>query len=298
MAAASAGAVPAGVPFLSLDPDAEGLLRKHAGISTFLFPTGQTLGEYLRSREYEKAQKFPSGYSGSAYKIVVGPKEYVLKHITNPKAFKNIPREIEMLTIVKGYPFAVQLLAAQFNPDGSAYMLFPYIPGQSLFDYINDLLDKKSTLTEEEKLEAKEVIKKVIYVLKALHDLGIIHRDIKPGNIWIPANKMKDPILLDFGLSGTTSEVLGFGGTMNYVRPGRNKFKRNPTPNDNYYAVKKIIEHIPHVFSTDEEYFDVIWSLGQEGITNEEAEEVIKMFGGRRTRHRRRKHRTKTLRRR
>ena len=53
--------------------------------------------------------------------------------------------------------------------------------------------------------------------LKDLHELGIIHNDIKPGNIYLSG---KDIFSFDFGISSKISEVAEAGiGTPGYVPP-------------------------------------------------------------------------------
>ena len=40
-----------------------------------------------------------------------------------------------------------------------------------------------------------------MYALKYLHDIGLIHMDLKPDNIMFKSQELKEIVLLDFGLS-------------------------------------------------------------------------------------------------
>ena len=74
-----------------------------------------------------------------------------------------------------------------------------YIPTRELFSFLED--DKK-TFTEE---EASETINELIKGLEALHELGLIHRDLKLENILLRINSSGrpegSPIIIDFGLA-------------------------------------------------------------------------------------------------
>ncbi len=73
------------------------------------------------------------------------------------------------------------------------YIAMEYLPGQSL-------QDAQHAMTLEEKVY---VIKDVAVALHAAHQLGIIHRDIKPGNVMV--SRRDDggwkAVLMDFGLA-------------------------------------------------------------------------------------------------
>jgi serine/threonine protein kinase len=61
--------------------------------------------------------------------------------------------------------------------------------------------------------------------LAAVHAQGVVHRDLKPGNIFLPGGKAADLVLLDFGLArqlesdGRLTHTAGIVGTPQYMAP-------------------------------------------------------------------------------
>ena len=82
------------------------------------------------------------------------------------------------------------------EPDESAgYLILEYIPGETLAQRI-----AREPLKLE---EALSIGQQVAEAVSAAHDKGVIHRDLKPGNIKLtPEGKVK---VLDFGLAKATS---------------------------------------------------------------------------------------------
>lgn len=74
---------------------------------------------------------------------------------------------------------------------GTVYSAMPYHRGLSLQAYI-----KKQGKHRSEKF-IRSIFIPVLEGLKAVHDLGLLHLDIKPGNIYL--RQSASPILLDFG---------------------------------------------------------------------------------------------------
>ena len=78
-----------------------------------------------------------------------------------------------------------------FQAHGTAYIVMEYVEGETL----SDLLKRRGTLTEN---ELKNILLPLLAGLVEVHEAGILHRDIKPGNILLRAAD-GSPVLVDFG---------------------------------------------------------------------------------------------------
>lgn len=75
--------------------------------------------------------------------------------------------------------------------DGIAYLVMPYLPGNTLADKIRDNpLDVK---------EAVRIFRQLAQALDYAHERGLLHRDIKPSNIML--DESGNALLADFGLT-------------------------------------------------------------------------------------------------
>jgi serine/threonine protein kinase len=81
-----------------------------------------------------------------------------------------------------------------FQAFGTAYFVMPYVEGMTLDDLIVERRGKKQAFAEE---DMAGLLKRVLDALGYLHDRGIYHRDLKPGNILISNEGV--PVLIDFG---------------------------------------------------------------------------------------------------
>jgi serine/threonine protein kinase len=77
-----------------------------------------------------------------------------------------------------------------FEANGTAYLVMGYEDGDSLAS----ILEKKKTLDEE---TIRSILGPLLSGLEHVHKAGFLHRDIKPGNIYMRRNG--SPVLLDFG---------------------------------------------------------------------------------------------------
>jgi serine/threonine protein kinase len=116
--------------------------------------------------------------------------------------------------------------------DGLHYLAVAYLPGGSLADR----LEADGTLPAA---AAAQVISDVARGLDALHGAGIVHRDVKPGNVLFDAEGTA--MLTDFGLAkGRAYTVLTQPGqvigTLDYLAP--ELIRGEPaTPSSDLYAL-------------------------------------------------------------
>jgi formylglycine-generating enzyme required for sulfatase activity len=103
------------------------------------------------------------------------------------KLFLNEARIVAALD----HPHVVKVLR-YFEANGTAYFLMPYYKGQPL----HRLLESRGVFNRE---EAKALILPLMDALEYIHKEGVVHQDIKPGNIYM--TEKGDPVLLDFGVA-------------------------------------------------------------------------------------------------
>jgi hypothetical protein len=113
------------------------------------------------------------------------------------------------------HPNVVQVYDQGRSGDGRYYIAMEYVPGGTL----KDRIDGEGTL---EHGEAVRLASRVAEALRAAHERGIVHRDVKPQNVLLTA--AGDAKVADFGIAraasataiSRTSLVLG---TASYMSP-------------------------------------------------------------------------------
>ncbi|MFF1404019.1 serine/threonine-protein kinase [Streptomyces sp. NPDC058294] len=106
--------------------------------------------------------------------------------------------------------------------DGVLYIAMRYVPGSDL----RHLLDERGPLSLP---DAVRIAAQVASALDAAHGHGLVHRDVKPGNILVAQGTDSDHpehvYLTDFGLTKKSLSLTGFTsvgqfvGTLDYVSP-------------------------------------------------------------------------------
>lgn len=152
---------------------------------------------------------------------------------TNPQTVENFSREIEAQAKLN-HPNLVRVVDSGY--DGSVYyMVTEYVPGANL----RKLVRRYGPLSME---SAAGILRQTAAGLAHAHREGIIHRDVKPGNVLVAPEGIAK--LSDLGLASpmkTASEDdPRFGrvvGTADYLSPDHIRNPRDPRPAWDIYSL-------------------------------------------------------------
>jgi len=113
----------------------------------------------------------------------------------NENVFARFKREA-LIASSLGHPAIVQVVDFYLHEDGRPCMVMEYLEGRDLGEALKD----RGSLPPNEVIE---IVEQVGGALQAVHDRDIVHRDMKPGNVFLvegPDGLMQAKVL-DFGIS-------------------------------------------------------------------------------------------------
>jgi serine/threonine-protein kinase len=158
------------------------------------FSIVRTIGEGGMARVYE------------ARHVRLPNKRFAIKvlhqmYAQQPTIVARFQREAEAVSGI-GHPNVIDVYDVGTTPDGRPYLATEYLDGK---DFAT-LLDERGQL---EAPAAVHVVRQVCRALSAAHARGVVHRDMKPENVFLVGD-MEAPIVkvLDFGIS----KIEGPGG--------------------------------------------------------------------------------------
>jgi serine/threonine protein kinase len=142
--------------------------------------------------------------------------------MTDPSAIPRFQREAKAAARIR-HQNAISVMDFGITSDKIVYLVMEYFEGQSL----REVLEREGPLSLE---RTAYVIEHACTALQVAHDLGIVHRDIKPDNIMVRTTPtgVEEVKVLDFGIaklkdmSGGTEKLTNAGmviGTPNYLSP-------------------------------------------------------------------------------
>ena len=177
-------------------------------------PGVQIAGRFLLVREAG------AGGMGTVYaaRDQLDGSQVAVKVLRNPSSADvgRFAREAAVLARL-AHPSIVRYVAHGATPTGDLYLAMEWLEGETLQDR-----SSRDPLTVG---EALEVVGRVAKALAEAHREGVVHRDIKPGNVMLVGGDPKRPKVLDFGIArtegvGHTLTVTGTViGTPHYMAP-------------------------------------------------------------------------------
>lgn len=163
---------------------------------------------------YELVKKIGNGSTGVILLVKKNSQKFALKMLRqdlygNPSGKAQIERflrEAEALSKIE-HPNVIKIFESGISHNGGIpYILMEYVNGSNLTWWI-----KNSSLSIRKKTK---ILLRICSALQAIHQYGILHRDIKPGNIMLQDDMTIK--LTDFGIARVldsnltmTSEVIG-----------------------------------------------------------------------------------------
>ncbi|MGB5301785.1 MAG: protein kinase, partial [Gemmatimonadota bacterium] len=233
----------------NLEEELRSLLSAHEGRGPF-----DELADYVSGPEIQRLLRLAPGDSIGSYRIV---REIASGGMANVYLAQDLKHERQVAVKVLGPTLAAVLGADRFDQeimttarlqhphilplldsgqeDGLLYYVMPYIEGESL----RDRLDRETQLGVE---EAIRIAVTVAEALDYAHRNGVVHRDIKPGNILLHDGR---PMVADFGIAlavnmaadGRTTEAGLLLGTLHYMSPEQATAERELTHRSDIYSL-------------------------------------------------------------
>jgi len=203
---------------------------------------GQTLG-----KRFLVVRSLGSGGMGAVYEVehVLTKRVGALKLLhasvaRNALMVERFVREASAAGRI-GNPHIVETIDAGELPSGQPYMFMELLSGTP----VSELIQRRKRLRFE---EAREIVLQAADGLAAAHASGIVHRDVKPENLFLCRGGPAYVKLLDFGISKfdvasdhrLTAEGVPMG-TPYYMSPEQVAGKRDIGPSSDIYSLGVVL---------------------------------------------------------
>jgi len=160
-------------------------------------PLGTVLGE-----SYRLTRLIGTGGMGSIYEAAhtgagkrVAVKVMAREMVAYPEALARFRREVKVTSALE-HPHIVHVVDFGVTPSGVPYLVMEYLEGEDLDRRLER--DKRVAIDT-----AVPIVKQVASALAVAHAEGVVHRDLKPGNVFLTRVPQHDVFVkvVDFGIS-------------------------------------------------------------------------------------------------
>jgi serine/threonine protein kinase len=171
------------------------------------------------------------------------------QYATNARMVERLHSEATAVNIIR-HPSVVQIDDFGRLKDGTTYLVMEYLEGETLADR----LQMRATPMSE--AEVLPIAAQLASALDAAHQHGIVHRDIKPGNVMlIPDEAVLDGErvkLLDFGIAKLAEGLFAqqptqagtIMGSPSYLAPEQCRGERDIDGKADVYALGVLLYHL------------------------------------------------------
>lgn len=147
------------------------------------------------------------------------------------------------------HPHIVPVKELRVPKDGQPFFVMPYLAANLIYEIGRDVMDPNAIKTLPESRRPKNlpiarataILRQVLDALSAVHRHGMVHRDLKPGNILLTAKKNGSVKLCDFGMvkvpNSEHSKSGRWVGTLEYMSPEQRESATDVDPRADIYAV-------------------------------------------------------------
>lgn len=168
--------------------------------------------EYLGEGTYGKVYRAydPVRAREVALKLIRLERSYDL--LERERLLDSVQVELEAASRVR-HPGIARVYAIGREDDGGVYVVQEYVPGRSL----NHVMAKEE---EPDPARVMTFAARLAHALEALHEAGVVHRDLKPGNVIVRPDGT--PVLVDFGIAQVAlpdTPPPQAAGTLEYMAP-------------------------------------------------------------------------------
>jgi hypothetical protein len=221
VAVAPRGQPPSGVWMLLLGFGASLLAAALVGGAVAWWRLRQRLAQALRLGQYQIEQEIGRGGMGVVFRArhVMLRRDTALKLLAAPPgdedAMARFEREVQ-LTAKLTHPNTIQVFDYGRTPDGLFYYAMEYLDGVTL----QEVIDHDG---EQPVARTIHIIRQVAGALREAHGIGLVHRDLKPGNLMITRRGgIPDFVkVLDFGLvKRIGADALDGAESLDMIAPG------------------------------------------------------------------------------
>jgi serine/threonine protein kinase len=160
---------------------------------------------------------------------------------------KRFALEADILKAVH-HKHIISVIESGALPDGRPCLLMPFAQANLTYEIGSDISDpailaKMAPPKRPKRLKpvrALQILRQILSGLAVLHDMGVVHRDLKPDNVLLTKRSRGDVMLCDFGMAKWGDKVFDveneYIGSRGYTSPEQRENPADAGPQSDLYS--------------------------------------------------------------